>query len=1010
MKKNIFEKILLKEQEHPPGADWELICTDTNSDKENKKKVYTDQGCVVEKGRTTSGKDAWFYKKPCPPTETPASDWRTEEIRKCIASAAFDLEDVGNDIVGYFDKGTEEELKITFKGDGTEEWEYKEDGRIEKGFWKCEDGKMIQACCDTKNVCMWNGTKYEWKDDEAKTIEMGCTPATTPTPSTTWDRNCSSNDLYKKNCWDGEIRRLQKCLNKKIETTLPDLVIDGKWGKKTQEKIEELYPTLKDGVSEDQITEICQSTSIKKDEEKPKDEPIVVDKGEEEPEEIVWKVIENLTRKVKQKLSEKEIKNKRLKRLISEQVADELVQYAMNYIDSNDCPKIKADMEKYRNSGAITDANDLREMDSGIGKLNLAIAVGACPKNKMKKEFNDMAQKEPEKLKNYMCWFSKNISVPSTPLAACNESTNVTTNKAEDKTNQTVDDKSNVSTNTNKDKSSENMGDNNKTKNRVEGDLSFLSDEEFFQLALVTYKCLPTYPNPGAWLEMPKLSENKGKKALIGKSMETGETYAFYRDFTAENFNTGAKAKWYCSALRNYAPKKFRPNQILQKFGVDPNIETERELSLSLNRVTRVLQGYVDARSVSDDIMQWKNMLDTYYSTTQGVDKITLPNDKDIYLPNVDDLELGYYPSENLERYGFTGVKIYQPKRTQKLSVEGPLTGQDPQSCISYLKTYLMHAIARAGGIENESMSKLEMYRASIINCSNAGAYQGLVLRREEVLDPKYFGNMKRTPFDKYGRDFEWRDIVEFLKGETTTEPYDGKRLKLPSPYAVTLQEHRLKSQIKSTLTEMVLNKKRKLVEGDLIKSRVSVLLENSDFTTLEEKRLFVINLVREAVFVDSLTSDKKLIKEEFWDALKAFFGSDGSESVFRSFKKRMGEWMTSHLSPKKADGWIGSCIRKTIQDIDMRDVHKITDCKFLTKQIAQSVIEKLDEKMSNDELKDEGLYDIVRGGMADNVKSARFKEHIEDKVSKMICPILYNMSNKFDSMFDGMKKRAVGL
>ena len=67
---------------------------------------------------------------------------------------------------------------------------------------------------------------------------------------------------------------------------------------------------------------------------------------------------------------------------------------------------------------------------------------------------------------------------------------------------------------------------------------------------------------------------------------------------------------------------------------------------------------------------------------------------------------------------------------------------------------------------------------------------------------------------------------------------------------------------------------------------------------------------------------------------------------------------------------------------------------------------EKLNEKMSDENLKDEGLYDVVRNGITDNVNSSLFKEHIEDKISSMICPIVSDLSSNLDTNFEMMKKR----
>jgi hypothetical protein len=78
-------------------------------------------------------------------------------------------------------------------------------------------------------------------------------------------------------------------------------------------------------------------------------------------------------------------------------------------------------------------------------------------------------------------------------------------------------------------------------------------------------------------------------------------------------------------------------------------------------------------------------------------------------------------------------------------------------------------------------------------------------------------------------------------------------------------------------------------------------------------------------------TDLQQIIKEEFWDVLSGFFGRENSEEIFKTFKDRMGDWLVLHLSPRKQDGWIPKAIKRAVNDIQLRDVEKITDCKFLT-------------------------------------------------------------------------------
>jgi hypothetical protein len=347
-----------------------------------------------------------------------------------------------------------------------------------------------------------------------------------------------------------------------------------------------------------------------------------------------------------------------------------------------------------------------------------------------------------------------------------------------------------------------------------------------------------------------------------------------------------------------------------------------------------------------------------------------------------------------------------------------------PEYCKKILAIYLENAMIYSSnlnvGQSTQVMDNIRGYQKAITQCSSYNQYDKISLTVQDVFEDRK--PPKVNPFDsglkvlgkivkKYrpNNQMNWREVRKYLIGYNSDKAYDGFSLKSPNPYIMSSQsllESTLKSKIKTNLNEVVLDKKKLVIQENLIKERTNILFENTKFKTRKDRSDFVVKLINEAIKLENQGLDKKLIKENFWGVVKSFFGDSGSDSIFTMFKTKMGQWLTSHLSPKKSDGWIGVCIRKTIQQINLRDVDKITDCNFLTREISNSLIKKLGEKMSDEQLKDEGLYDVVRTGMSDNINSPAFREHIEKQVSTMICPVISDLSNKLDSNFESMKKR----
>jgi hypothetical protein len=118
--------------------------------------------------------------------------------------------------------------------------------------------------------------------------------------------------------------------------------------------------------------------------------------------------------------------------IVEQQLNQELLDYANDYIDNTSCDQIYQDMLKCQqavNNGEITLSNeDKNELDDNIKKIKSykGFACGTI-KSKMKSEFQKQSTENPEKLKVMMCWFSKNVHPPSSgqPLKSCQAETPV---------------------------------------------------------------------------------------------------------------------------------------------------------------------------------------------------------------------------------------------------------------------------------------------------------------------------------------------------------------------------------------------------------------------------------------------------------------------------------------------------------------------------------------------------------------------------------------------------------
>jgi hypothetical protein len=114
--------------------------------------------------------------------------------------------------------------------------------------------------------------------------------------------------------------------------------------------------------------------------------------------------------------------------LIKESVdTTELLNYSNEYINGHNCDEIYNGLLKYQNvvnNGEIKlDAEDKKTLDDSIIQIKTykGFACGRI-KTEMKNKFTQESKESPEKLRESMCWFSKNVYVKN--LTVCQSTQN----------------------------------------------------------------------------------------------------------------------------------------------------------------------------------------------------------------------------------------------------------------------------------------------------------------------------------------------------------------------------------------------------------------------------------------------------------------------------------------------------------------------------------------------------------------------------------------------------------
>lgn len=531
---------------------------------------------------------------------------------------------------------------------------------------------------------------------------------------------------------------------------------------------------------------------------------------------------------------------------------------------------------------------------------------------------------------------------------------------------------------------------------------SELNDKEFFNLVLKN-NCISS--DVFIPVGLKKAIDEKGNAVVAYETIKDGTDtkYYFFRNpMIVRNTVNDNVQKWSCDAIKNVKTTK---TTVFEKFGIDPNMDSD-ELKIKVQTIHSKLQKLIDKGAISNVFPKWNNAVKSIDSTLTLTAKTPSDLTKSsggTTTQDISELNTNWYqPSFSTQGWG--DVQIWLPNGVSPDFNVVKKTTLNPKECETNLISYLTAALEWVSG--KPVIPQILELQKNIKNCRRAGEYRNTTLNINDLpkLDKKL--QVVKTGFLSKlfkGDELNIKEITNLLAGKNDT-------IKPPHPYIFNLElsESNLRGLIKTSLNEVKENKIKNNIVENIVRNRTFVLLENVKLNNKIEKIKFADRLIRESFLLETQEFDRKIIKEEFWDVMSGFFGRESSEGMFKTFKERMGDWLVTHLSPSKKDGWIPKSIKKAINQIELRDVEKITDCKFLSKKITESIIDSLNEKMLRGEKSNNGLYDIVRDGMTYDVNNPRFKEELKYKVSKMICPLIDKVSSKLDDTFDMMKQRAL--
>lgn len=459
--------------------------------------------------------------------------------------------------------------------------------------------------------------------------------------------------------------------------------------------------------------------------------------------------------------------------------------------------------------------------------------------------------------------------------------------------------------------------------------------------------------------------------------------------------------------IAGFPSKSLTPvyNDKLKSLGLLGRTDLYNVLNQSINK----LQELINKGAVGDLFRNFNDLLQYYYptDTSKRLNKreVTTTNaegeetTQDMeFAPYIDKQKLeSEYKSEDLSRYGLMG-SVWLPKGSASDLVGQTIKGSD-LNCENTLSKYLGLALqSKSTGVNLLNDSQIIQYKTQIKICLGTGQYDRGFKINQKNLDFDIRKSLEPGGF--LNRNLSYKEIKKYIKNNVGEEwqLFENK------------EENRLKNIIHENLIQHSIDKKNKLIkEQKVVKTRFSLLKEGLNIKTKKDRIIFSNRLMSEMVYLETQGYDQQIISEGLFDMIQGIFGNAG-EGIVQMIKQKMADWFLNTLHPDLQKTWVAGIITNVFTDTNLMDIPKLLKCDFLTKKLAEAILEEIPKRIQYKTGKTDWFYDTLRNSMLETLEESNFGQNLEKGLVSVVCPMVEKIKGKFSGVESKIKSQALGL
>ena len=215
-----------------------------------------------------------------------------------------------------------------------------------------------------------------------------------------------------------------------------------------------------------------------------------------------------------------------------------------------------------------------------------------------------------------------------------------------------------------------------------------------------------------------------------------------------------------------------------------------------------------------------------------------------------------------------------------------------------------------------------------------------------------------------------------------------------------------LETQIKRAILEAKDNKEKSLIEENLVRSRILMIIESEDniknFNKLPKKKQEKIanSLLDEIRFLD----ENNILNEQLMDVLGKLFGNSLS-GIAQTVVEPMVKSLVGKLG---LSNFFTNAITSFIVSDPRRLALALKDCKELTTLIAESLSEAVVQMLGERAGLEGPGYSFLRNSLGGAVKDTAFISSLENQLSGIVCGVFSGYNKKATDVYNKVKPSMV--